>query len=58
MNIQYVQTALTYHDYGKDIKSQNVFNLSCLANVVDTEYEYFGQDDFRIRKPDIEFEVS
>lgn len=57
-NVEYVQTALTYFDYGKDVKSQNVFNISCLASVVDTDYEYFGQDDFRVRKPDIEFEVS
>jgi len=57
-NVEFVQTALTYFDYGKDVKSQNVFNISCLASVVDTDYEYFGQDDFRVRKPDIEFEVS
>jgi len=57
-NIEFVQTALTYFDYGNDVKSQNVFNISCLASVVDTDYEYFGQDDFRVRKPDIEFEVS
>lgn len=57
-NVEYVQTALTYFDYCNDVKSQNVFNISCLANVVGTDYEYFGQDDFRVRKPDIMFEVS
>lgn len=56
-NVEFVQTALTYFDYGNDVKSQNVFNISCLASVVDTDYEYFGQDDFRVRKPDIEFEM-
>lgn len=24
-----------------------------MANVKDTDYEYFAQDDFRVRKPDI-----
>lgn len=57
-NVEYVQTTLTYFDYGNEVKSQNVFNISCLANVVGTDYEYFGQDDFRVRKPDIMFDVS
>lgn len=26
-----------------------------MATVKDTEYEYFAQDDFRVRKPDIKF---
>lgn len=26
-----------------------------MAKVQDTEYEYFAQDDFRVRKPDIKF---
>jgi transglutaminase 1 len=25
------------------------------ASVEDTDYEYFAQDDFRVRKPDIKF---
>ncbi|VVC44005.1 Transglutaminase, C-terminal,Transglutaminase-like,Immunoglobulin E-set,Immunoglobulin-like fold,Protein- [Cinara cedri] len=54
-NVQYVVTVLTYSDYGKDVKNQNVFNVSCLASVIDTDYEYFGQDDFRIQKPEIKF---
>lgn len=32
---------------------QAAFNISCMANVKDTDYEYFAQDDFRVRKPDI-----
>ena len=26
-----------------------------MAKVQDTEYEYYAQDDFRVRKPDIKF---
>ncbi|XP_050529082.1 annulin [Daktulosphaira vitifoliae] len=52
-NVQVVQTVLTYFDYGKYVKNQNVFNISCLASVLDTDFEYFAQDDFRVRKPDI-----
>lgn len=32
-------------------------NLACLAKVKETEFEYFAQDDFRCRKPDIAIEV-
>lgn len=58
LNVEHVETDLTYFDYGKEVKGQNVFNVSCLASVVDTDFEYFGQDDFRIQKPDIKFQVS
>lgn len=29
-----------------------------MATVEDTNYEYFAQDDFRVRKPDIKIKVS
>lgn len=32
---------------------QAAFNISCMASVKDTDFEYFAQDDFRVRKPDI-----
>lgn len=57
-NVEYVETVLTWQDYGKGVKIQNVFNISCLAKVIDTDFEYFAQDDFRVSKPDLEFKVS
>lgn len=32
-----------------------IIQLRCRASVEDTDYEYFAQDDFRVRKPDIKF---
>jgi transglutaminase 1 len=37
---------------------QSAFNVACMANVEDTDYEYFAQDDFRVRKPDIKFSFT
>lgn len=49
---------MTYEDYGKAVKAQNAFNVSFLGNVVGTDYDYYAQDDFRVKKPDISFTVS
>ncbi|KAJ8975424.1 hypothetical protein NQ317_018933, partial [Molorchus minor] len=48
-----VKLAVTYEDYGKRLVDQCAFSISCLATVEDTKFEYYAQDDFRIRKPDI-----
>jgi hypothetical protein len=37
---------------------QCAFNIACMATVHDTNYEYFAQDDFRVRKPDIKIKVG
>ena len=42
-----------FEEYFKKLMDQAAFNISCMASVHDTEYEYFAQDDFRVRKPDI-----
>lgn len=56
--MKYVHTKLTYYDYADYVKIQNAFVVSCFAKVADTEYEYYGTDDFRIRKPMVAIEVS
>lgn len=48
-----VKLTVTYEEYGKRLIDQCAFNVSCLASVEDTKFEYYAQDDFRIRKPDI-----
>lgn len=49
---------VTYDDYATKLCDQCAFNIACLAKVRQTEFEYFAQDDFRVRKPDIKFEVD
>ena len=48
---------VTYNDYAGQLVDQASFNIACMASVKDTNYEYFAQDDFRVRKPDIKFKV-
>uniref|UniRef100_A0A1A9WAJ9 protein-glutamine gamma-glutamyltransferase n=1 Tax=Glossina brevipalpis TaxID=37001 RepID=A0A1A9WAJ9_9MUSC len=52
---EHVRMEVNFTDYYKKLTSQASFNISCLAVVKDTDYEYFAQDDFRVRKPDIKF---
>lgn len=53
-----VRLDVTWDEYGPRLLDQCAFNISCLATVKDTNYEYFAQDDFRVRKPDIKVYVS
>lgn len=52
-----VRLELSWEEYGPRLLDQAAFNISCLATVKDTNFEYFAQDDFRVRKPDIMIEV-
>jgi transglutaminase 1 len=49
---------VTYNEYASALVDQASFNIACMAAVKDTQFEYFAQDDFRVRKPDIKFKVS
>ena len=49
---------VTYEEYSRVIDTEGAFNIACMAAVQDTDFEYFAQDDFRVRKPDIKFSVS
>ncbi|KAG5680333.1 hypothetical protein PVAND_009844 [Polypedilum vanderplanki] len=44
---------VTFDEYYKKLLDQSAFNIACMASVENTDYEYFAQDDFRVRKPDI-----
>ncbi|XP_050309877.1 annulin [Anthonomus grandis grandis] len=52
-----VKLAISYDEYGKRVIDQCAFNVSCLASIEDTKFEYYAQDDFRIRKPDIKINL-
>lgn len=54
---QNITMPVTYNEYAPQLTDQGSFNIACLANVKETEFEYFSQDDFRVRKPDIAFKV-
>ena len=53
-----VRLEVSWEEYGPRLLDQAAFNISCLATVKDTNFEYFAQDDFRVRKPDIKIQVK
>lgn len=52
-----VTLEVSFDEYYKKLTFQCGFNLSCLGKVQETGFEYFAQDDFRCRKPDVKIEV-
>lgn len=57
-NTHEVKLKVTFDEYIKRLLDQSAFNISCLAKVKDTNYEYSAQDDFRVRKPDIKIALQ
>lgn len=50
---QRIELKVEFEEYFKRLLPQSAFNISCMAKVKDTDYDYFASDDFRVRKPDI-----
>lgn len=46
-----------FNEYENHLIDQNSFEVSVAADVVETNYQYQGRDDFRVRMPDVKFEV-
>lgn len=57
-DMEEVYLEVSWKEYGPRLLDQCAFNIACLATVKDSNFEYFAQDDFRVRKPDIEIEVK
>ncbi|KAJ8865859.1 hypothetical protein PR048_033382 [Dryococelus australis] len=55
--VEEIRLDVSYDEYYSRLVDQCAFNIACLASVVGTNYEYFAQDDFRVRKPDIKIKV-
>ena len=55
--VEEVHLCVTWDEYGPKLLDQGAFNMVCFATVKDTNFEYFAQDDFRVRKPDIKIKV-
>lgn len=55
--LEEVRMEVSWEEYGPRLLNQCAFNIACLATVKDTNFEYFAQDDFRVRKPDIKITV-
>lgn len=55
--LEEIRMDVSWEEYGPRLLDQCAFNIACLATVKDTNFEYFAQDDFRVRKPDIQIMV-
>uniref|UniRef100_A0A1W7RB00 protein-glutamine gamma-glutamyltransferase n=1 Tax=Hadrurus spadix TaxID=141984 RepID=A0A1W7RB00_9SCOR len=49
---------VSYEDYTKLLADQCAFNIAAMAKVVETGHDYFAQDDFRVRMPDVKIETE
>ncbi|XP_049279486.1 annulin-like isoform X1 [Anopheles funestus] len=54
---EFIRMVVEFHDYYRKLRDQAAFNISCMATVLDTEFEFYAQDDFRVRKPDIKISL-
>lgn len=57
-SVESVEMEVTFKEYYKKLLDQAAFNISCMAKVHETDYDYFAQDDFRVRKPDIKIKLQ
>ncbi|XP_077297889.1 annulin-like [Arctopsyche grandis] len=57
MSKEEIMMEVSFDEYYGRLVDQCAFNIACLATVVDTDFEYFAQDDFRVRKPDIKIAI-
>lgn len=53
-----VTMEVVFDEYYSKLMDQSAFTISCMANVKEIDYEYFAQDDFRVRKPDIKITLQ
>jgi transglutaminase 1 len=47
-----------FDEYEPHLVDQNSFEVSVAADVIGTNYQFQGRDDFRVRMPDIKFEFE
>lgn len=52
----YVKSRRCVHD--DDCGFQASFNIAVLASIADQKFDYFAQDDFRVRNPDIKITLE
>lgn len=53
-----VKMLVTFDDYYTKLVDQASFNIACLATIVENQFDYFAQDDFRVRNPDIKISID
>lgn len=49
---------VAYSEYADYLMGDNIFNISVLANVKESTFNYISMIDFRFRMPDIQIEIE
>ena len=49
---------VAYSEYADYLMGDNIFNISVLANVKESSFNYISMIDFRFRMPDIRIEIE
>lgn len=49
---------IAYSEYADYLMGDNIFNISVLANVKESAFNYISMIDFRFRMPDIRIEIE
>lgn len=57
-SVELIEMEVTFYDYHKKLVDQADFSISCIAKVHETDYDYYAQDDFRVRKPDVKIKLQ
>lgn len=57
-SIEVIQMEVTFDDYYKKLLDQAAFSISCIGKVHEIDFDYYAQDDFRVRKPDVKIQLQ
>lgn len=53
-----MSTVVHYEDYANGLPSQSMFEVSVMATVVESDYQFFMSSEYRLRMPDIDIETE
>lgn len=57
-SVEQISMEVKFDEYYRKLQDQAAFNISCMAKVHETDFDYYAQDDFRVRKPDIRISIQ
>lgn len=48
-----IEMKVTFDEYYTKLRDQDALNISCVAKVHGIDYDYYAEENFQLRKPDI-----
>ncbi|XP_053665322.1 annulin-like [Anopheles marshallii] len=53
-----IEVPIQFEDYYEPGMDEAIFKVTSFANIEGVDYEYFSQEDYSLRKPDVQLELS